>query len=97
MNALSPSSERLVAGTRIKVVKGCRKLEIVKGVFATVKETQLLGADYSHQVRVSFQVMNGFHSGKTFVLYARHENRLSDPVVRMNNGNPAHMIEVVRV
>lgn len=32
----------------------------------------------------------------TFAFYARHMNRLSDGIVRMNDGNPSHTIEVRR-
>ncbi len=47
-------------------------------------------------VRVTLQLLNGFGAGRVLSFSARHVNRLSDPIVRMNDGNPLHTIEVRR-
>lgn len=67
---------------------------ITKGITMVVKEITPMGPDYSHTVRVVLWAMNGFEAGKSFGFWARHMNRLSDTVVRLNDGNPTHTIEV---
>ncbi len=86
----------LVTGTRVRIEKGCKAREVNKGVTAVVKTVEALGAEYSHQVRVSLQLLNGFGAGRVLSFYARHPNRLADAVVGMNDGNPLHRIEVRR-
>lgn len=90
------SDERrsLAVGDRVRVVKGCKPCGLDKGVTAAVKSIQPLGADYGHSVKVVLEPLNGFKAGKSLGFYARHLNRLSDPIVRMNDGNPSHTIEV---
>jgi hypothetical protein len=85
-----------VTGTRVRILKGCKAREVSKGVTAVVKTVEPLGAEYAHAVRVSIQLLNGFGSGRTLNFYARHPNRLADLIVRMNDGNPLHVIEVRR-
>ena len=91
--ALAATSQ-LSIGTRILLVKGCKARELGKGTLAQIQSIEPLGAEYSHAVRVVFKALNGFRAGKTFVFFARHPNRLNDTVVRMNDGNPLHSIEV---
>lgn len=86
----------LAAGMLVKVVKGCQAREIPKDITLQVVETKELGADYSYAVSVVFKILNGFKAGQTIKWFARHSNRLSDAVVRLNNGNPTNVIEVVR-
>lgn len=50
-----------------------------------------MGAEYGHNVKVVL----GF-GGRKVVFFARHVNRLSDAVIRLNDGNPLHVIEVRR-
>ena len=79
----------ITPGTQIKIVKGCRARNLSKGTRGTVTAVTELGADYSHQVRVTIQI-----PGRTIAWCARHINRLSDPTVRLNDGNPLHTIEI---
>lgn len=65
---------------KVIVVKGNRVSGITKGTLATCKEITLLGADYSHFVKV---VLWMHTTGKTISFTARHINRLSDPVIRL--------------
>ncbi len=66
----------LTVGNRVQVQKGCKTLDITKGMTATVTEIKPLGADYSHQVKVILSYGN-----RMVALYATHMNRLSDPVI----------------
>lgn len=81
-------------GSKIAIVKGCKALEIVKGTTARVISVEPMGAEYSHQVRVVLQFLNGFQAGKQRTLYARHANRMSDVVVNLNNGNPLNKVQI---
>ena len=72
----------------ISITKGCASLGIKKGR-GTLVSTQELGADYGYSVRVVIST-----HGKTYAFYARHINRLSDPEVNLNNGNPTKTIKV---
>lgn len=90
-------SSRIVPGTLVRVEKGCRAIDVDKGATARVTEVKPLGADYSHACEVRLTFLNGFKSGKNLCLYARHENRLGDAVVTLNDGNPTHKIQIVRI
>ena len=85
----------ITVGTKVRIEKGCNALGITKGSTAQVKAVTELGAEYSHSVRVELHFLNSFASGKTFRLYARHINRLSDTFVNLNTGNPSHKIVAV--
>ena len=91
-----PTYAPLTAGSKVKVEKGCAERGVAKNVSAEVVSVTLLGAEYGHQVKVVLRFLNGFSSGKSIVLYARHENRLSDAVINLNDGNPLHKVKVVR-
>lgn len=84
----------LTVGSKIQIEKGCRASGIDKGTTAEVLVVRELGADYSHSVAVTFRMLNGYKSGKSFTRYARHVNRLSDTFINMNDGNPLHKITV---
>lgn len=84
------------SGDRILIAKGCAARGVDKGTTARVDDVRELGADYSHSVRVSFTMLNGFKSGKSFVFFARHINRLSDVIVSLNDGDPGHTIQIRR-
>jgi hypothetical protein len=79
----------LIAGDTIKIVKGCAARSVCKGTIARVVEVESLGADYGHSMRVRFE--QGRHA---FTFYARHANRLADPIINLNDGNPNHTIKV---
>lgn len=96
MNNATPETNVLTINARVKIIKGCKAREIDKGCTAQITAITPMGADYSHSVRVTFTMISGFKSGKSFSFYARHMNRLSDPVIRMNDGNPSHTIEIRR-
>ena len=85
----------ITVGSKVKIEKGCNAMGITKGSTAEVKAITELGPDYSHSVRVELHFLNSFASGKTFRLYARHINRLSDTFVTLNSGVPSHKITVV--
>jgi hypothetical protein len=76
-------------GDTIQVYKGCRALDILVGVLGTVTEVIPMGSDYSHSVKVVLVI-----AGKPRVLFARHINRLSDPIVNLNNGNPYNKVQI---
>jgi hypothetical protein len=80
----------LTAGSHAVVVKGCKSRNIRRGDRVFVKSVVPLGPEYSHQVMVSFTDSNG----RSLVFYARHPNRLKDPVVNLNDGNPLHLIKL---
>lgn len=86
----------LTINGRIKIEKGCKARGIDKGCSAMVTAITELGPDYGHSVRVTFTMLNGFKSGKSVSFCARHMNRLSDAVIRLNDGNPSHVIEIRR-
>lgn len=86
----------IVAGSKVKIEKGCKALDIAKNVSAKVVEVKELGADHSHMVRVHIRFLNGFRSGKETFLYARHINRMGDTVINLNDGNPDHKVQIVR-
>ena len=77
-------------GDAIIVEKGCRDRGVSKGQRARVHLLTPLGKDYGHQVRV----MLSFDDGRKISFYARHVNRLGDPVVYLNDGNPLHRIGI---
>jgi hypothetical protein len=86
----------LSIGSRVMIDKGCKALDIARGVTAVVTGVEPLGQDYSHSVRVTLKFLNGFRSGKSVVLYAQHVNRLSATTINLNNGNPLKKISVVQ-
>lgn len=88
--------QAISSGMRVRVQKGCAAFGIAKGTTLQIQEVIPLGVEYSHQVRVVFSPLNGFKTGKVFAFYARHPNRLSDSVVRMNSGDPTRTLEIVR-
>ena len=92
MNVMNTTSA-LTTGTRVRIVKGCAARGVIKGTSATITVTPL-GKEYGYSVKVALYFLNGKWAGKTLVFNARHPNRLSDSVVRMNDGNPFHTIEV---
>lgn len=84
----------LTIGSKVKITKGCNARSVTKGATAVIKAVEPLGAEYGHQVKVSLYFLNSFASGKTMAFYARHPNRLADPEVRLNDGNPSHTVVV---
>jgi hypothetical protein len=84
------TTQTLTTGTRVRIVKGCQAREITNGSVAEV-EVYPLGKEYGYSVKVTLIF---YGSGRVVSFYARHPNRLSDPVLRMNDGNPLHTIEV---
>ena len=92
----TPETAAIAINARVKIEKGCKARGIDKGCSAQVTAIEPMGADYGHCVRVTLMMLNGFKSGKTVSFYARHINRLSDIFIRMNDGNPSHVIEIKR-
>jgi len=83
-------STRIGIYTKVTVEKGCKALLISKGARATVTQIQELGADYSHQVKVTLR----FSDGKERVLYAQHPNRLANNLVALRGVMPSHRVDV---
>jgi hypothetical protein len=81
-------------GTRVVVTKGCKAREVSKGASAVVVGVEALGAEYGHAAKVSLRFLNTFLSGKVLAFYARHPNRLADPIVGLNDGRVEHRIEI---
>jgi hypothetical protein len=86
----------LAVGSKIIIEKGCNARGVTKGASATIKAVEPLGAEYGYAVRVTLGFLNTFLSGKTISFYVRHENRLKDAFVNMNDGRPEHKITVRR-
>lgn len=84
-------------GDRIVIAKGCKAREIAKHVLARVVSVELLGTDYSHACKVSFRLINGTRANEITNWYARHPNRLADPLIHLNDGNPLHTLEIRKV
>lgn len=80
----------IAIGSKIVIEKGCRDRNIAAHQKATVHVIQELGREYSHQVGVTMSFVNG----RTVTFYARHRNRLADPIVNLNDGNPMHTLKV---
>jgi hypothetical protein len=84
----------IAVGTKVKVTKGCKAFDIPKGVSAQVIDIKELGKDFNYNVSVTLKFLNGFRSGKTTTLQARHPNRLQDSIVRLSCANPLKFIEI---
>jgi hypothetical protein len=89
-------ANQIATGTKVKIVKGCKAFDLPKGVLAKVIEVKELGPDFNYNVSVTLKFLNGFKSGQTKTLQARHLNRLSDDVIRLGSSNPLNVIEIVR-
>lgn len=89
-------THNLVAGNKVKIVKGCKAFDLPKGVLAQVTEVKELGADFNYNVSVTLKFLNGFKSGQTKTLQARHPNRLADTCIRLSHARPSEFIEIVR-
>lgn len=90
------TSSAITVNARVRLDKGCKARGLDKGTTAQITEIEPMVADYGHCVRVRFTMLNGFQAGKSFSFFARHINRLSDTFIRMNDGNPNHVIEIRR-
>lgn len=86
----------LTALDKVRIDKGCAARGISKNATAQIVSITPLGADYSHHVKIVFRMLNGRNAGKTFGFFAQHVNRLSDPTVRVNDGNPFHVVVLRR-
>ena len=98
MNTAPSTTPVLTTGTLVTIVKGFQARDITKGSTAVVTVIPL-GKEYGYSVKVTLTFVSGssmVYQGRAVSFYARHPNRLSDPVVRMNDGNPLHTIEVRR-
>jgi len=73
----------------VTITKGCDGLQLRKNQKAIVMGITMLGAEYSHQVKVTLNL-----GGRQTSLYARHINRLSDPTFNLNNGNPLKRVTI---
>jgi len=80
----------ITTGSKIVIEKGCKDRNIAAHKTATVLIVQELGKEYSHQIGVTM----AFLDGRKVTFYARHRNRLADPIVNMKDGNPMHSIKV---
>lgn len=87
----------LTTGMKVKLVKGCKAFDLPKGISAQVVSVKELGPDYNYNVSVTLKFLNGFKSGQTKTLQARHPNRLKDDCVRLSHANPTQYIEIVRI
>jgi hypothetical protein len=87
-----PGLGPITAGSKVVVTKGCADRLVRSGTVAIVKKVEAMGADYNHAAKVVL-ALSHFRS---VVFYARHPNRLSDPEISMNDGNPLHKIKVRR-
>lgn len=84
----------LTVGSKVRITKGCQAKKLAKGVTCRIQAIEPMGVEYRYSVKVVLKTLNGFGSGKAFSLFAHHQNRLSDQIVRLNDGNPSHVIEI---
>ncbi len=79
----------------VQVSVGCAARQVKAHSAWVVTDVSHLGPDHGHQVRV---VLRAISAGPTrsIAWYARHANRLSDPEIRLNDGNPLHRIRIKR-
>ena len=77
--------------SKVVVEKGCKARNITKGDVADVTAIQSLGPDYSHSVKMTLYFPK---TGKSIGLYVRHENRLADARVNLNDGRPEHSVQI---
>lgn len=89
---MTTTTTPITANTTVVIAKGCRAREVTKGAHAHVRSITPLGAEGGHFVKVVL-VLRG---DRVVVFYARHQNRLGDTTVRLNDGNPLHAIEIRR-
>jgi hypothetical protein len=87
----------LQANDTIRIVKGCRARELPGGATCRVIAVVPLGAEYSHSVKVLLRVDSQWYSSRLISFYARHPNRLNDAVINLNDGNPLHKIQIVKL
>lgn len=80
----------LTENCMVQIVKGCRARGVNKGTSCRVTKIEHLGPDYGCSVKVVIAL----DSRTSKVFYVKHKNRLADPIVRMNTGNPLQTIEV---
>lgn len=83
-------------GAKVIVDKGCKARGVQKGATAQVQKVEVLGKEFGYTVQVVLHFLNTMLSGKVLTFYARHQNRLGDELVSLNDGQPDHRI-VVRV
>ena len=83
--------DRIEVGDVLVIAKGSSKIGLRKGENCEVISITAMGADYSRAVKVI--VRNG---ARTYVLWARHENRLSDHAIRLGNGTGVQHITLER-
>ncbi len=82
---------KIVEGQVVVVTKGCKARDIQKGSRGQVVAVTEMGVEYGHNVEVVLDF-----GVRKVAFFARHVNRLSDAIVRLNDGNPLHVIEVQR-
>jgi hypothetical protein len=82
------TSSKITVGSSVKILKGCKARNVSVGS-ATIKDVTELGKDYGYSVRVLLA-----YNGRLIAFYARHPNRLADPQVSLNDGNPLHNIKI---
>lgn len=91
---MTTTTAPLTVGTIVRIVKGCLARGLRKGFTCRLEVVQPMGRDYSHMVKIRLCVLD---TGKAYGFWARHVNRLTDPVVALNDGNPNHKIQVRKV
>lgn len=89
-------SDAVKAGDRLKVVKGCKAWGLSKGITVYIDDLIRLSSDYSFAVKLVLKPLNGFKAGQLIAFYARHPNRLSDPIIHLNDGRPEHTLHLSR-
>ena len=86
-------ARELYTDDRVRIVRGNEARRIPKNALARVEEVEEMGEQYSHAVKVGLRLPDG----RRVNFYARHINRLRDDVINLNDGNPLHKIQIVRV
>jgi len=76
-------------GDYVRVIKGNRTLGVIKNDTLRVETVTPLGGEYGHSVRLVLGTKT-----KRLVLFARHWNRLADPIINLNTGNPLVTVKI---
>lgn len=77
----------LSVGSKFVVVKGCEARNVRKGSRGQILDIRPVDSGVQ-------KVVLCLPTAATISFYVRHQNRLADSVVNMNDGNPMHKIQV---
>lgn len=80
----------MINPTKLRVLKGNRRIGLSKHTRLPVVSVTPMGAEYSHQCRVVVLMPTGARR----TLWAQHPNRINDPSFNLGNGSGVDKIRV---